>query len=345
MAPRQIAVHHTGLVTSIGLNTASTCAALRASVTNPTETTFIGADGEWIMAHQVFLGKPTSDLEKLVDMAALAMTECLEPLPQEDREGMPLLLCVAERERPGRVDGLDGQILKDVQAAVGLTFDPEHSTIIPMGRIGALLALERARRLICEDGIRYVLIAGTDSLLLWRTLTAYTDQSRLLAEHNSNGFMPGEAAGAVLVGRADEQPGELVFLGLGHGTEPAPLGSGEPLRADGLTGAIKQALQEAGCAMHDLDFRITDISGEQYFFREASIAVSRTMHQPKQEFDLWHPAEGIGETGAAAGPAMIATALTACRKGYAKGMRILLHASSDTDRRVAAIVAWTGAAQ
>jgi 3-oxoacyl-[acyl-carrier-protein] synthase-1 len=112
-----------------------------------------------------------------------------------------------------------------------------------------------------------------------------------------------------------------------------------------LTGAIKHALQEAACAMHDLDFRITDISGEQYFFREASLAVSRTMHQPKQEFDLWHPAEGIGETGAAAGPAMIATALTACRKGYAKGVRILLHASSDSAQRAAAIVAWTGASR
>ena len=342
MALTPIAVHSTGLVTSIGLNTARTCAALRASVTNPTETAFVGADGEWIMAHQVSLGTPSTDLAKLVDMAAMAITECLEPLRAADRESMPLLLCVAERERPGRVDGLDGQVLHDVQAAVGLTFDPQHSAIIPMGRIGALLALGRARRLIFEHGIRYVLIAGTDSLVVWRTLTAYSDQSRLLAEHNSNGFMPGEAAGAVLVGRADEQPGELLCLGLGHGMEPAPLGSGEPLRADGLTGAIKQALQEAGCAMHDLDFRISDISGEQYFFREASLAVSRTMHQPKEEFDLWHPAEGIGETGAAAGPAMIATALTACRKGYAKGTRILLHASSDTAPRAAAIAAWTG---
>jgi 3-oxoacyl-[acyl-carrier-protein] synthase-1 len=345
MAPRPIAVHHTGLVTSIGLDTDSTCAALRASVTNPTETTFVGADGAWILAHQVLLGKASTDLAKLVDMASLAITECLEPLRAEDREGMPLLLCVAERERPGRVAGLDGQILDDVQAAVGVTFDPEHSAVIPMGRIGALSALERARRLIDEHGMRYVLIAGTDSLLVWRTLTAYSDQSRLLAEHNSNGFMPGEAAGAVLVGPAAGRPGELLCLGLGQGIEPAPLGSGEPLRADGLTGAIKQALREAGCAMHDLDFRITDISGEQYFFREASLAVSRTMHQPKQEFDLWHPAEGIGETGAAAGPAMIATALTACRKGYAKGIRILLHASSDADGRVAAIVAWTGAAR
>ena len=199
MAPGHIAVHNTGLVTSIGLNTASTCAALRASVTNPTETRFTGADGEWIMAHQVALGEPSTDLAKLVDMAALAITECLAPVRSEDREGIPLLLCVAERERPGRIDGLDGPILKDVQTAVGFTFNPEQSAVIPMGRIGGLVALERARRLIDEHGIPYVLIAATDSLIVWRTLNAYSDRSRLLAEHNSNGFMPGEAAGAVLV--------------------------------------------------------------------------------------------------------------------------------------------------
>jgi 3-oxoacyl-[acyl-carrier-protein] synthase-1 len=256
---------------------------------------------------------------------------------------VPLLLCVAERERPGRLAGLDGQLFNDLQAALGVDFHAQHSTLIPMGRPGALLALAQARRLIDEHRVPHVLIAATDSLLAWPTLTAYGDQSRLLAEYNSNGFMPGEAAGAVLVGRPDGRPGELLCLGVGHGIEPAPLRSGEPLRADGLTAAIKQALQEAGCEMHDLDFRITDISGEQYFFKEAALALARSVRKPKAEFEIWHPAEGIGEVGAAAGPAMIAKALTACRKGYAKGPRILLHGSTDSDKRVAAVVSWTGA--
>ncbi len=99
----------------------------------------------------------------------------------------------------------------------------------------------------------------------------------------------------------------------------AHIDSGEPLRADGLTTAINGALTDAGCQMHDLDFRITDVSGEQYYFKEAALALSRILRQRKEEFDIWHPAECIGEAGAAAGIAVLADANAACRKAYAAG--------------------------
>jgi 3-oxoacyl-[acyl-carrier-protein] synthase-1 len=94
---------------------------------------------------------------------------------------------------------------------------------------------------------------------------------------------------------------QLQCTGVGFGTEPAPIESEQPLRAAGLVQAIRGALKEAGCAMGDLDFRITDISGEHYYFKEASHALSRLLKTPKEEFDIWHPAQCIGETGAVAG--------------------------------------------
>ncbi len=338
----QIVIQNTGLVSSIGLTTPTTCAALRASVTNPTPSRFMGVDGEWIMAHQVALPSSAHGLDRLVQMAALAIIECLEPLPASGQRGVPLLLCVAERERPGRLEGLDDRLFTDLEKHLGINFHPTHSAIVSMGRPSALMALIQARRLIHEQGVPHVLVAATDSMLVWPTLVAYGDRSRLLAQHNSNGFMPGEAAGALLVGRPSHAPGELQCVGMGLGLEPAPLSSGEPMRAEGLTAAIKQALQEAECEMHETDFRITDLSGEQYFFKEAALALARSMRKTKPEFDLWHPAEGIGEVGAAAGTAMIANAFMACRKGYAKGPRILLHAGNDAERRAAAILSWTG---
>ena len=341
MRPGHLAIHHSGLVTSLGLTTASTCAALRAGVTNPTPTRFMGIDGEWIMAHQVDLGTACDGLQKLVAMAALAIQECLEDVPSEERDEIPLLLCVAEPERPGRLNGLENELVTALRTALAQTFHPDHTSVIACGRPGAVVALARARQLLHDHGCSRVVIAATDSMLVWQTLTAYGDQERLLAEHNSNGFMPGEAAGALLVGPARGGE-ELICLGVGQGIEPAPLRSGEPLRAEGLTAAIREALRDARCEMHDLDFRVTDISGEQYFFKEASLAFARTMRRPKDEFDLWHPAEGIGEAGAAVGPVMIATALTACHKRYATGTHILIHGSSDGVSRAAAIVAWTG---
>ena len=93
--------------------------------------------------------------------------------------------------------------------------------------------------------------------------------------------------------------------------------------------------------MHDLDFRITDIQRALFFSRKP-LGRRSTMHEPKEEFDLWHPAEGRrNRCSRRAGDDR--DRVDGLSERYAKGIRILLHASSDTDGRVAAIVAWTAA--
>jgi 3-oxoacyl-[acyl-carrier-protein] synthase-1 len=127
---------------------------------------------------------------------------------------------------------------------------------------------------------------------------------------------------------------------VGFGTESATLDSGLPLRADGLVAAIRGALADAGCELHDIDLRITDLSGEQYYFKEASLALTRILRQRKEEFDIWHAAECTGEVGAAAGAIALAVAEAACRKAYAPGPAILLHASNDDGERMAAVLSY-----
>jgi len=120
-------------------------------------------------------------------------------------------------------------------------------------------------------------------------------------------------------------------------TEQATIEKEEPLRGAGLSLAINQSLQDAGCEMHDIDFRITDISGEQYYFKEAALALSRTLKGRKEEFDIWHPAECIGEVGSAIGPTMLAVAEAAGRKAYAPGPAMLVHAANDAGERAAVV--------
>jgi 3-oxoacyl-[acyl-carrier-protein] synthase-1 len=180
-----------------------------------------------------------------------------------------------------------------------------------------------------------VLVAAVDSLLNASTLKHYESENRLLSEENSDGFIPGEGAGALLIRVADVRSEGLVCTGIGFGNESASIDSGMPLRAEGLTNAIRAALGDAGCAMHRFDFRIADISGEQYYFKEAAISLSRTLRQRKQEFDLWHPAECMGEAGAALGVAIVALADASCRKGYSRGHFILAHMANDSGYRAA----------
>ena len=51
----------------------------------------------------------------------------------------------------------------------------------------------------------------------------------------------------------------------------ATLESEKPLRADGLVQAFRAAFAEAGQTIADVDYRITDANGEQYWFKEAAL--------------------------------------------------------------------------
>ena len=343
MSAAPLAILKTGLVTSVGLSAPATCAALRAKLSNPSETRFIDSGGEWIMAHQVTLEQPWRGLTKLAKMAALAIIEVLVDVDKTQWDRIPLLLCVAEAERPGRQHGLDDALFESIRAELGVQFAVQ-SAIVAHGRVGVAVALAQARALLAEGPFERVLIAATDSLVSWPTLSHYEREGRLLTANNSNGFLPGEGAGALLVGRSDASVSELLCTGIGFARETAHLESGEPLRAEGLSQAIKAALTDAGCEMHHMDFRITDLSGEQYYFKEAALALSRTLRQRKEEFDIWHPAESTGEQGAAAGTAVIALADAACRKAYTKGPNILAHMANDAGQRAALALRFRSAA-
>lgn len=327
-----ISIVRTGLATAVGLSSPTSCAAFRAKLTNPSVTRFMGNGGQWIGAHQVPLQKAWQGRARLAELAAMAIEEALQDWPSERDYTLPLLLCVAEPDRPGRLQGLDDQLFTEIQELTHRRF-AKSSAIINHGRVSVATALLKARSLI-ESGVPRVLIAAVDSLLHGASLSHYLREGRLLGPHNPDGFVPGEGAGALLIGPETEQAA-LVCCGVGFANETANIGSGLPLRADGLTAAVRTALAEAHCEMHDMDYRITDASGEQYYFKEAALALTRCLRQRKADFEIWHPAECTGEAGALVGVSILAWADAAGRKGYAKGNAVLAHLSNDDGRRAA----------
>ena len=336
---RDVAIRSVGLVSSVGLNAAATCGALRAKVTNPTQTRFRGRNGDWVLGHEVQLPEPWVGIAKLTRMAELAARDCLDGAgirPALSVGAIPLLLCTAERERPGRLEDLDERLFADLQGALGLQVDAQNSAIVPLGRTAVFSALAKARLLIAGGQAEEVLIVAADGLLSWPALKSYLDADRILEDGNCNGFMPGEGAGALLVAEA-KADAELTCIGFGYSIEPAPLFSDAPLRGDGLTAAVRQALNESGLGPDDVDFIVADLSGEQYFLKEAALARARALRGQTRQLELWHPAEGIGEAGALGAAAVIAAVRYAVQKGYACGPRVLVHGSSDGEHRFAAI--------
>lgn len=341
MNSQALAILGSGMVSGVGLNAPASCAAIRCGISNFQETRFMDSGGEWIMGSPVHLEKPWCGPTKLARMLVSVLKESLSKRSDLKMEDTPILLCLAEKERRGQIDDLEYQVLSGAQECLGIRFHPK-SAVFDQGRVGLAAAIQRSCELIHEQMIPNVIIAGVDSMLVSHMLRTFEHQSRLLTSQNSNGFVPGEAAAAVLVSSVpfNNSP-QLMIRGLGFGTEKATEDSELPLRANGLVQAIKAALLEAGCTMAAMNFRMTDISGGQYSFKGAALALARTLTEYKKEkIDIWHPADCIGEVGAAIGVVMLAVCLTATQKGYAPGTNILCHLSNEDERRAAIVLTY-----
>lgn len=334
-----IAVRAAGMVTAVGLSMDTTCAAMRAGVSGASRANLWDPYSmSWIQASRVPLRQWWEGAGKLVELLAPAVRECLTAALPVSPKRVPILLGVPTLNRPFRWSGFDEWVLDALADKIAVPLHPA-STVFARGNASVVVCLRQARRLIEEERAPCCIVAGVDSYLQQNMVQAYNDQERILTPANSNGFIPGEAGSAVLVAPARNGPppsGQLVILGDGLAWEKAIVGSDKPLRGEGLTDAVKQALDAAQTGLVDMAYRLTDLNGEHYKFKEANYVIGRLLRIRRPDiFDLWHPAEFIGECGAAIGPIMLGWALHAARKGYAPGRTVLCHLSDDDGERAA----------
>jgi len=336
-----LVVTASGMVTPVGFNAASSLSAMRAGIRSVREANIWDKEtGTYLSAGKVDLPHWSNRLEKLADLAAPAISECLAEAENTATEEIPLLLGVASQDRRNRWKHLDEQIIGEIEHRLQTQFHPSSKTI-PRDRVSGIASLQEAYQLIEELKVPYCILAATDSYLCPKMLRPYIEKRRLLTPRNSNGFSPGEAGTAVLVRkpRVQTEPGVLHILSTSLTQEKATIESTDPLNGEGLTKACKEVFSEGKLTVYDIDYRITDLNGEHYRFKEACIADLRFVRDPKEKlYDLWHPIEYLGDIGSAIGPCALAVALHASQKGYAVGTTALLHFGNDNGERAAAIV-------
>ena len=327
-------IRRVGMSTAVGLSAPAACAAIRVGITGFNETAFT-YDGDWLQAAEVPLERPWRGREKLLRMAESVIRECVEDYPPTVLRQVPLLLNLAEVDRPGRMQALDLRFLRELVQRLGYTFHPD-SQVLQNGRVGGVQALEVAEEFFSQRRCTACLVVGVDSLLSTRTLRAYYELGRLLTPVNSDGFIPGEAAGALwLEPPEDASKPQLTIHGWGYGRENAHITSELPLKGLGLAQAIKEAIRSGGISSEALDYRICDANGEQYIFKEAALALARTLRGQRDVPDIWHAADCIGEVGAATVPCALAVAWAAAHKQYAPGAGVIAHFGNDDGQRAA----------
>ncbi|WP_437594319.1 hypothetical protein [Sorangium sp. So ce1000] len=342
-----IAVVSSGVVCSVGLSTAAACAAIRASIDSFKETEFVDRLGHPLLGAAI----PAGALElpdevdgatlggdaRLARMFALAATECLEQVDGLDVARTRLVMLGPEEGRPALPEEALRHRVAAFESVCGRHLHAE-ARAIQGGSPGMVEALAHARELLASPSIHAVLVAGADSLLDPGEISEALSDERLLTSGSAGGFIPGEAAACALIMRSAERDARrapaLSIVGLGMAHEPQTLQARQRSRGVGLARAIRQALEEAGVPADAVHARYADISGEPYFFEEASYAWTRVLRGPSPPgHKLFTPVTRVGHVGAAMAPLLLAIALDDARKGRATGPNTLVHLSSSAAPR------------
>ena len=355
----RLAVFAHGMVTAVASNGAATSAAMRAGVSGvAVANLWDKTAGQRLNAARPKMQQWWEGPGMLAPLAQAAIEECLgaaaELAPGEPGGGaqlepdrVPILLILPPPDRPLRPAGLEGIVTEDLRQRLGRALPP-GSSVISSGRTGIAQALLAAHELLSGGRCKACVIVGVESFLRQAIVNHYIDVGRLLCGTQSNGFIPGEAACAVLVGlgEAFEAP-KLMISSIGRGVEPGGAGgsAASPVTGNGLTAAIREALTLAGIEYYHLQFLISDVNGERFKFKEATIAAGRLDRpapagvppRPLGHMQIWQPAEFLGEIGAAIFPCLLGWAFEAGREAYAPSERVLLYAGEDNGDRVAIV--------
>lgn len=328
----------TGMCCAVGYSTASAVPAIRAGMDHFRETQFVDQQGEPLIGAQLH-GIDLWGTARMKWMFRKVLAECLPVDNTEDFHNTALILIVPEPERPGTGTNWSDEIFRDCTAQHNFH---ACSCVLPLGKTGLIAALAQASNLLAGGIIQQVLIAGVDSFFSSAAITHYLEQQRLLTGDNSDGFIPGEAAGAVMVtGPGNRNKEGLVITGIGQHNEDAHILQDElPNRGTGLNKAIRKAVTDSGSPLTETLFHISAVSHESFYFRETELGVLRSLEHKVPDYPHLMLTSCTGEVGAASGPLILAYLASVMSRKDGPGKKGLIHLSGDSGQRAAAIVNW-----
>jgi 3-oxoacyl-[acyl-carrier-protein] synthase-1 len=335
------------MVTSVGHDAPVATTSVLADITRMRQITTPTRHGLPIVGAPID-GSAADEAHREQRLWMLAARAAGEALDEADARGQPLersncgVLWIAPQEtRPG-YKATGDQVQRDsflqeckIDTARTRWLD------LPRGHAGALMALREASIALARGSVDGCLIGGVDTLLQLRVLRWLEAQDRLKHETYTDGLIPGEAAAFLVVERLDSvrrRGGRILaeVKGFGAAFEEASIESDSPCRALGLTAAFRSALASAGMQPQQVSAVYCDLNGESYRAREWALASTRIGFPDSP--DLLHPADCLGDVGAATGPLLLSLAATTLADSAAAGSNILVFAGSETGERAAVVL-------
>lgn len=239
---------------------------------------------------------------------------------------VPLILVMPE----ARDWSQDAAFITQVIEAAGLQADRANSYLLSLGRAGFAQALEIAGDLLRDNGVDAVIVGGVDSYLNDQTLEELDSEGRVLAQGVRDGFAPAEGVGYCVVTLAPPGAAPTVCIsGLGYGEESGHYRSDLPSTATGLSTALGKAMSESD---RRVDLLYATLNGERYYAHEWAQVCIRNQPTLGNAHAVQHPAELMGDVGAAAGIILCALAANRLHADPSLFDALLVLASENANR-------------
>ena len=338
----------TGVITSVGFNTAMTAAAVNADISAYAASDFINSDGNAVTMALVprrFFGEMdiridegdrfSEQHERIIRMAALAVHEACSA--QQIDYPIPFLCAKTDMQR--NLTGLSS-FTENLTENCKPFITAQLTRNFYSGRAAGIEALEFAFNYLLDAPQDFILIGGSDSLVDDDCLNTLDRSRRLAANGVADGFAPGDGAGFILLTKhvelAVKRNGKIIALHKpGVGSEPGHLYSDGIYRGDGLDQAFKAALKNH--QHKNIQHIYSSMNGENYWAKELGVAQIRNAKALSDQVKIKHPADCYGDVGAATAPILIALAAEHLFKNK-NAKTHLVYSSSDTAKRGAVVV-------
>ena len=335
-----------GASTPVGRDAWSSAAAVRAGISGFARHPYmIDAAGHPMqVAIAPWLDIDLQGSERFEALLLPAIEQALESAVAERADVRMALALAVPPDRPGLPDDLHDRLRDSIARRFGDRFPAIG--LFDVGHAAGLMALSAAMRKMVDGDFDACVVAGVESYIAPETLEWLEQTEQLHGAgtlNNAWGFVPGEAAGAVLlavesvVDRVRDDPAAEV-LSVGLGFEENRIRTATVCIGDGLTTAFREGLGglPAGARVTDL---YCDMNGEPYRADEYGFACLRTKDRFVSASDFVAPADCWGDVSAASAPLALALSTVASAKQYASGRYAFLWASSDSGERGAALLA------
>ena len=325
----------------LGLSALQLTLGLRAKKKEPRSIEQLDRFGQRIGV--CFVGgipETVTGLSRMSLLAAPALTEAIadseeragsKPMAGAEPEPIAVVLSVSSEGRPDDEEEWGTKLLSLIGERSGIPIDFARSIVVRKDQAGFAEALWHAQTLL-DAGAPRVAVGGVDSYFHPDVLKWLDDNFRLASLKATKGFIPGEGAAFLILGRGATAHAPVAELArIDSEEEASDLDEEQPNIGAGLTTLLKRGAESAGMPT----WLINDCNGERHRRTEFDFAATRIL-ESQDEVENW--ASHLGDCGAAAGAMFSVVAIKLWELGCRTNSQVSLTLANELGDRC--MVTW-----